>query len=798
MITTDAIRRLLAVADVARDPYAVATAAGSLLAADPRDAAAAGHYLRALAALKLTAAARRVAAAAGVAAAALPAPAGQIPWASRARRFAANLQALATNPAGGADAAARVRAAWEGGAHGRYELHQAGDGNFQILDTAAGGAAPHWLGGLADHRGAAHALWQFDKSATPVPHPIAFDGLGFGWLFTRAFETTAHSYLSYSCALYVLERDPVALAMLCHMHDLQAFLAAPRVRLFVDAGDPLRAFSDAIRRTPTWSIPERFVRTALLPGDPLPLEQAITQLRAEREGRRQALQGEIQSYYAGKGRAAWHRRFEEAFGSASAAPLRVLGITSRYTTVLQHSMAELKAAVEATGRTADPATAGPRCEMEIALESDDHSLEHPFLEMIAAFKPDLFVQLSRLRYENAALPQNVPFLCWDQDNLSPMRTAAATASVADPAGLTFVAGHGAVHGFTYLGWPARSVIPCHLAAATHRYAARAVDAADLARYACDFSYVSNAADPPGALRDAHGGRFTGPYADLFRALADTVMSPAGPDGHPWHDGTVRAAARRLAADRGAALAAATENELVMSCLLVADRALRHETLGWVSDLCRERGLTLRLYGHGWDRHPTLAAHAAGPAAPGDELAALTRASRINLQIIGTGALHPRLLDGLAAGGFFLYRQTYHDHADRPFLEARDVVSRHLSAHPAATFAELDAVGDAAVRHAWQRIRPTYAADDQFPEAVHLRGLAAARHLPHPLTAMPSLEEIGFNSPASFRTRADAFLNDDGHRAAVAGRLRTELLRGFSYDARWHAFLTHIRQALAAG
>ncbi len=60
MINIDSVRRLLAVADVGRDPYAVADVANSLLGVDAGDRGAMGHYVRALVGLKLLGAAKRL------------------------------------------------------------------------------------------------------------------------------------------------------------------------------------------------------------------------------------------------------------------------------------------------------------------------------------------------------------------------------------------------------------------------------------------------------------------------------------------------------------------------------------------------------------------------------------------------------------------------------------------------------------------------------------------------------------------------------------------------------------------
>ncbi len=110
---------------------------------------------------------------------------GIVPWASRARRFGANLLAMEKRwPEGAALVRAAAAGGGVGGELGRYELHLAGDGNFQVLDTTVP-LRQGWLAGLADHK-AATRLWPYEVTTPQFLNPIAFDGLGFGWLFQRA------------------------------------------------------------------------------------------------------------------------------------------------------------------------------------------------------------------------------------------------------------------------------------------------------------------------------------------------------------------------------------------------------------------------------------------------------------------------------------------------------------------------------------------------------------------------------------------------------------------------------------
>ena len=503
MVNVEAVRRLLAIADVNRDPYAVAEVAGALLTGNRADAAALGAYARALSGLGLLSAAQRV-----LGELANKMNTGVVAWKSRARRFSANLAALASSdPAGAAlveEAAKNLD---------RFELHTASDGNFQVLDTTKEMPAA-WLGGLATHK-TAEALWQYDRAQQPMIGPVVFESLGFGWLFMKVLRTTERTFLNYSCAIYVLEGDPLGLAMLFHMHDLQEVLRQERVRWFV-RGTPAEAgaaFHSAMEANTSWNLPEQFIRCALRCQESTGAEAMLKELQDSRAQRREQLLAQARSYYADKDAGFWRKRYEEA-ACGKGEPLRVLGITSRYTTVLQYSMAELCEAAKAAGH-----------DMRVAIEPDDSSVINPCDQIIAEFKPDLIVQISRMRYENPTLPANVPFLCWDQDNLPCMRTPAAAASLN---GLTFVAGHGAVFGFGQLNWPEQKLIFCHPAGATHRYPNRPAPPAVRERHACDFSYISNASGTPESLRDSLSGRWRYPaLKPLFDAGADHVISSAG-------------------------------------------------------------------------------------------------------------------------------------------------------------------------------------------------------------------------------------------------------------------------------
>ena len=86
------------------------------------------------------------------------------------------------------------------------------------------------------------------------------------------------------------------------------------------------------------------------------------------------------------------------------------------------------------------------------------------------------------------------------------------------------------------------------------------------------------------------------------------------------------------------------------------RSISSEAERQAAEIAERHGLSFGLYGAGWEKHPELGPHARGTIDYGRDLEALTQQTRINLQLepfIPTQ--HQRLLDGLAAGGFFLSR-----------------------------------------------------------------------------------------------------------------------------------------------
>jgi len=702
------------------------------------------------------------------------APGGAVPWTSRRRRFMANMEIVARRwpewtqmiPDGEALAA-------------RYRLYQDKAGNYQIRDMTEKNLAAGWLNEIADHK-SLMKLWE--TTVTPesgqVLAPVGFDGAGYGWLLTHVLAATESLYLNYSCAIYMVEPDPVALAMLLHLHDLRPWLEQPRFRLFLgpDAG----AKFDASLDNRHWSIPNYVFANPLTDRPPLEILSMTRAHAARREQERLELQRQSEAYYADKDAAYWRKRYDEAV-SGRGERLRVLGITSRFSTVLKYSMMELAEAVRAVGH-----------EFELSIESDDQSLERDDAGAVARFKPDLVVQISRLRNPTGDVPRKAPFLCWDQDNLPVMREEGVKDKLD---AYTYVAGYGAHEGYHSAGWPAENCIFCHLAGATHRYHAGRVGGVG-GDYESDFSYVSNAAvSPEGFLTalvkkwEPLGGE--GIMRQTGRWLLESGDLFASPEKLL---GQIREAAR----DQSLRMTALAEGEIGVELTRLADRMFRHEALRWVAQYCRDKGKSLRLYGQGWAENAEFREFARGPIEPGEPMRALYQQTRINLQLIHAGFLHSRSLDGLAAGGFFLTRMSPADQASD--AQTRDYfhLARRFLELGYGSWADVADSADPLVRQLVERMGLARVPNvPPYREWDHVNQMYVVSQIPSAGVFFEDLPTISFGSRDEFVRLAERFLGDGACRQAMAKKMGRVVETEFSYDARVRWFLTSLRRGFAA-
>lgn len=588
-------------------------------------------------------------------------------------------------------------------------------------------------------------------------------GLGDGYLLAALGECDAPSELGQRQCVHTIAEDEAHLVAALCLHDYagpRGPIAQPRFRLYVGpdwsaqmaaafAGDPMLPF-------PATGVAHGVAGNAIQP--------RVQKLAADITRRAEQLAAANTAHYASVDTA----ELAAVFGGDPPRPPRVLAITSRYTTVLQHSTRDVMAAFDELG-----------CETHLVIEPADYHQITPvaIAAALAQFKPDLVFLIDHLRYEYTdRFPPQLPMTCWIQDHLANLTHP----SVGPRVGVRdYVLTSIAPRYVKQSNYPARQMIDLpKLTRTPQRPATWSTEGDDLV-------YVSNASQSIDTLTrasvEAAGGdvamaRFVTACCESIAAVYERGESLA----------TFADVRRVIAAtDQQTAVGVSPEAiSLVVQQLHQSfNSALyRRQALRWARDVAADRGLSLGVYGSGWDRLDEFAACARGPVDYGPDLESLTRRTRINLQIVPFLCTHQRLLDGLVAGGFFLVRT-------HPWDRLLGEVAAYLDAHAdpsIETTEDLRTVVAADRRAELDDLleRAATVADIGYPVDLieQVRCYQRARHIDTDAVLLPRLDDVSFDSAEQLAARIDRYLDDPDARAAVATEQRESIEQRLTYTA----------------
>ncbi len=410
------------------------------------------------------------------------------------------------------------------------------------------------------------------------------------------------------------------------------------------------------------------------------IEPVLRDVLGQQERELVRLREAVAAAYVGRNAAYWRERFAGVLtGSSTAAePLRVLIPTCRFSTFIKHSSADLARTLERLGHQA-----------RVLIEPDDSSqlsvLAHA--RACAEFRPDLVVLINYPRTSVPGLSANVPFVCWVQDAMPHLFDPRVGAT---QTGLDFVMGHLHTEFFTQYGYTRQRTLSSWCVASDEKFAPdaiRPVSPERRARLSVDVAFVTNHSETPEQMRERLiRNAATGPERDMLTpmvqaacemALQQARVSLASGATYPHAiDRVARApddcgpgaALWPETIARNAVLAATgREPEQHWVTMLthqiirpLMDRAIRHESAHWAASICDRRGWSFRLYGKGWETHPTLARFAGGTLDHGEDLRASYALAGVQLHATGGSAYHQRVVECALAGGLPLTRRKYTD------------------------------------------------------------------------------------------------------------------------------------------
>ena len=600
-----------------------------------------------------------------------------------------------------------------------------------------------------------------------LAHPVLVAGDDQGWLWNEFYRmpTDAAWAPGYRTPIYLLLGSVERLWVMMHLQDWQTMLADARVRLFVGP-DCLDRFEAALMSELTIPRPMSSITVdpALWGGKTL---QSILQsvvLKQFTQLNQLTMPDPVRA-------AAILDQFR------TGRPLRILGVTSRYTTFIQHSMRDWLAAFESLGHTT-----------RLLIETADHQIPNNLwtAELCHEFQPDLVVAIDHGRRTVTGIPPHVPVVMWVQDRLTNIYDV-QTGTSQGP--LDFVLGYGRLELTKNFNYPPSRFMPTMMATNDKRFTPAPRPSAELDRFRCDVSYVSHASASADSMFVTARDKMEQPQGRaLFDDLYQQLRGIYDDGGAVSSGGVIVAMIRRTLENHRLKTEEAGLIELFTHRLNNA--MFRHQALQWVAD----SGANLHLYGRGWEKHPTLAKCARGEADHAAELHAIYQASAINLQVTPFGAVHQRLLDGLAAGGFFLMRSVTADELELLRKRMWDwCVARRIT-----TGGEMSRRADAAWAAAAGRYAELGAIDPRVdPETVYaeMQECALTGFTRTPQTLFADAGAVTFSTRDELLSRMSRFLKSPAERASTASAMRDRVVQAHTYHGITKRLVDFIRRDL---
>lgn len=685
-------------------------------------------------------------------------PRGDVEWSSLRSRFEQNLAAASARFESCRQHAAALRNALE-----ELELHRSSDGAFQLARPSGDGLRD-WLPFLGnDAREAERADLSVLRRGMLTP-PYLLEGVAFGALLRRVLIESEHCYLNYSPHVHLLEPNLAQFAAWLHSDDLRELLATPRLHLWIGPNaaqdltawllaDDRRGRPIAVIEWPRWGETPSVARRVLSAVG----EHDEAAHHRRRTTLREALHGERGSFAHYAARFAGHRT----------SPLRIMAVTSRHTTFLQHSVRDFGAAAVRAGHT-----------FRMLIEPDDAHGNLPpthTVGQLVDFQPDLVLVIDHNRCEfPGQYDFPIPFVNWVQDNL-PQLFEPGVGRRCGPYDLLL--GNLVYPRAIEAGYPWAQCRYATVPVSLEKFSAEPVDAALSARHACDIAYVSHLSTTADAfLREIDACATDRQTRQLIHAVCEELRGMLRRKTLSGLMPQIIGVTQQVAARLGLPLRPEQANLLRVSCF---DRyvsiLVRHETLEWAA----QAGVNLRIHGRGWDAHPTLARFAHPPAEHGDELRAIFQSAKVNLQVIFPSAVHQRLLEGLAAGGFFLLRETPLDRHGAELASLATELQTQGITDEAALWHSPDAALAERVRKLNQALFAPARLYGGFAIDLAARKqwdvwLGASAHL-------PDYDAVAFDSPDALGQRLSQYLNDESARRAIATRQRAAIVERYTYD-----------------
>jgi hypothetical protein len=376
------------------------------------------------------------------------------------------------------------------------------------------------------------------------------------------------------------------------------------------------------------------------------IENELEKIRDEQRGRLRHWNEVIAERASLRDDAYWADRFRSIQGGD---PAKVLIITTRFSTYMQHSNRDLARSLEQMGNR-----------VAVLTEPDPYTMLTPQLSVKAHldFDPDIVITTN---YPRASLAETFPAgavsICWVQDAMSHLFYPLPD----EITPLDFLVGYVYPGASATRLYPADQQLALPLSVSESKFCSEPVSQDLEDEYTCDIAYISHQSGTVDELQ-----------AELLK-LSDPSLHPllhrvsawAHSKAARYHDSILNLHEGSIAEAFGEEIEKLGSPEIGRSlwhqyAYPLLERILRHEMLEWAGEIAQRHKLDFRIYGRGWDRHPSLARYAYGELSHGEDLRASYQCARVQLHASTQGVSHQRQYECAFSGGFMLSRRVWHD------------------------------------------------------------------------------------------------------------------------------------------
>jgi hypothetical protein len=593
---------------------------------------------------------------------------------------------------------------------------------------------------------------------------LGLTGIGDGYLLAHLAQNPPKLILGREQAVCLIEPDPHLLLACLMLHDYtgpEGPIEQGRFSWYVGGGWVMQFrdefFGDLFKMYPTLTI-----RTGLQASA---IEEELAKFLSDISDLDRRLASETSEYYSRLKR----EDLLVLLGENPPRQPRVLVLTTRFSTVLQYSSADTADAFSRLG-----------WEAHVVIEpSSWHGLNRIALrEAVCRFKPDLIFQIDHLRSEYGTLfPANVPAVCWIQDHLPNLMDTKAGGSIT-LRDFVLTASEQMYH--EKYGYPLRQCIYLNKATRVPPVPA------DYTQDGPTMVFVSNCSHDPKEVGDKLADRIENrAVGELVRDFCGRTIDRYARGENIGTMADLREALDAVERDHNLRVGPDSRDKLLHALWHpFNDTLYRQQALRWAANAADSMGLSLALYGNGWENNREFARFAKGYAGYGLELENLTRRSLINLQIVPFSCFHQRLLDGLVCGGFFLIRE---HPVNRIPAELTAFVEQNFDRSIRTTDAALASVSSE-LRPRFEELLSQYRRLNDQPDPVLRVRMFKERAM---LKKLPRLDEVCFSDETTLHQRLEGFARNQEERRAVAGEQRDFVERLFTYEAHMKRVISEI-------